>query len=59
MLRIRGDPPGSYQRHPGPEAPSRREEPLDRDIITVDEPNILGTAVFASYVGGRTVYERR
>jgi predicted amidohydrolase YtcJ len=31
---------------------------LDRDIMTVPERDILGTAVIATYVGGRAVYER-
>ncbi|HEY2067873.1 MAG TPA: amidohydrolase family protein [Gemmatimonadaceae bacterium] len=32
---------------------------LDRDIMTVAERDILGTAVLATYIGGRAVYERR
>ncbi len=31
---------------------------LDRDIMTVPDRDILGTAVIATYVGGRAVYER-
>jgi predicted amidohydrolase YtcJ len=31
---------------------------LDRDIMTVPERDILGTAVIATYIGGRAVYER-
>jgi hypothetical protein len=31
---------------------------LDRDIMTVPEADILGTAVVATYIGGRAVYER-
>jgi predicted amidohydrolase YtcJ len=32
---------------------------LDRDIMTVAEQDILGTAVLATYLGGRAVYERK
>jgi predicted amidohydrolase YtcJ len=32
---------------------------LDRDIMMVDERDILGTSVIATYVGGRAVYERK
>jgi predicted amidohydrolase YtcJ len=32
---------------------------LDRDIMTVPDRDILGTAVIATYIGGKTVYERR
>jgi predicted amidohydrolase YtcJ len=32
---------------------------LDRDIMTVPAPDILGTAVVATYIGGHAVYERR
>jgi predicted amidohydrolase YtcJ len=32
---------------------------LDRDIMTVPDADILGTAVLATYIGGRAVYERR
>jgi predicted amidohydrolase YtcJ len=31
---------------------------LDRDIMTVPEADILGTAVVATYIGGKAVYER-
>lgn len=31
---------------------------LDRDIMTVPEPQILGTQVIATYIGGRAVFER-
>ena len=31
---------------------------LDRDIMTVPESDILGTAVLATYIGGRAVFER-
>jgi predicted amidohydrolase YtcJ len=31
---------------------------LDRDIMTVPERDILGTAVLATYIGGKAVYER-
>ena len=31
---------------------------LDRDIMTVAERDILGTAVVATYIGGKPVYER-
>ncbi|MEO7458326.1 MAG: amidohydrolase [Gemmatimonadaceae bacterium] len=31
---------------------------LDRDIMTVAERDILGTAVIATYIGGKAVYER-
>ena len=31
---------------------------LDRDIMTVAERDILGTAVLATYIGGKAVYER-
>jgi predicted amidohydrolase YtcJ len=31
---------------------------LDRDIMVVPESQILGTAVLATYIGGRAVYER-
>lgn len=31
---------------------------LDRDIMTVDERDILGTRVQATYIGGKAVYER-
>jgi predicted amidohydrolase YtcJ len=31
---------------------------LDRDIMTVAERDILGTAVIATYIGGRAVYEK-
>ncbi|MEP6992257.1 MAG: amidohydrolase [bacterium] len=31
---------------------------LDRDIMTVDERDILGTSVVATYIGGKPVYER-
>ena len=31
---------------------------LDRDIMTVAERDILGTAVIATYIGGKPVYER-
>ncbi len=32
---------------------------LDRDIMTVPDREILGTAVVATYIGGRAVYEKR
>jgi predicted amidohydrolase YtcJ len=32
---------------------------LDRDIMTVPDRDILGTAVIATYIGGKPVYERR
>jgi predicted amidohydrolase YtcJ len=32
---------------------------LDRDIMTVADQDILGTAVLATYIGGRAVYERK
>jgi predicted amidohydrolase YtcJ len=31
---------------------------LDRDIMTVADRDILGTAVLATYIGGKAVYER-
>ena len=31
---------------------------LDRDIMTVPDADILGTAVLATYIGGRAVFER-
>jgi predicted amidohydrolase YtcJ len=31
---------------------------LDRDIMTVPDSDILGTAVLATYIGGRAVFER-
>jgi predicted amidohydrolase YtcJ len=31
---------------------------LDRDIMTIPESEILGTAVLATYIGGRAVFER-
>jgi predicted amidohydrolase YtcJ len=31
---------------------------LDRDIMSVPESDILGTAVLATYIGGRAVFER-
>jgi hypothetical protein len=31
---------------------------LDRDIMVVPAPEILGTQVLATYIGGRAVYER-
>jgi predicted amidohydrolase YtcJ len=31
---------------------------LDRDIMSVPERDILGTSVLATYIGGKTVYER-
>jgi predicted amidohydrolase YtcJ len=31
---------------------------LDRDIMTVPDRDILGTAVIATYIGGQAVYER-
>ena len=31
---------------------------LDRDIMTVPDRDILGTAVLATYIGGKAVYER-
>ena len=31
---------------------------LDRDIMTVPDRDILGTAVLATYIGGKPVYER-
>ena len=31
---------------------------LDRDIMTVAERDILGTAVIATYIGGKPVYVR-
>ena len=31
---------------------------LDRDIMTVPERDILGTAVLSTYIGGKSVYER-
>jgi predicted amidohydrolase YtcJ len=31
---------------------------LDRDIMVVPDAQILGTAVLATYIGGRAVYER-
>lgn len=32
---------------------------LDRDIMTVDERDLAGTVVLATYIAGRAVYERR
>jgi predicted amidohydrolase YtcJ len=32
---------------------------LDRDIMTVPERDILGTAVIATYIGGKAVYEKK
>ena len=32
---------------------------LDRDIMSVPDRDILGTAVLATYIGGVAVYERR
>ena len=31
---------------------------LDRDIMTIAERDILGTAVIATYIAGKPVYER-
>lgn len=31
---------------------------LDRDIMTIPDSEILGTTVYATYIGGRAVYER-
>jgi predicted amidohydrolase YtcJ len=32
---------------------------LDRDIMTIPDRDILGTAVIATYIGGKPVYEKR
>jgi predicted amidohydrolase YtcJ len=32
---------------------------LDRDIMTVPDRDILGTAVMATYIGGKAVYEKK
>jgi predicted amidohydrolase YtcJ len=31
---------------------------LDRDIMTIPDSEILGITVYATYIGGRAVYER-